>query len=161
MNSGTGVVTSVPSDAPDDYAALRDLQEKETFRQKYGITKEMVDFDVVEIIEVPGLGRRAAVDVCIAKKIKSQNDKIQIAEAKEEVYKKGFYEGIMLMGSQKGQKVCDSKIKVREELIANGFAISYYEPEFKVISRSGDNCVVALCNQVRMLNILLKRSSMV
>lgn len=27
-NKGTGVVTSVPSDAPDDYAALRDLQNK-------------------------------------------------------------------------------------------------------------------------------------
>jgi len=25
MDKGTGVVTSVPSDAPDDYAALRDL----------------------------------------------------------------------------------------------------------------------------------------
>jgi hypothetical protein len=25
---GTSVVTSVPSDAPDDYAALRDLQNK-------------------------------------------------------------------------------------------------------------------------------------
>ena len=28
-NKGTGVVTSVPSDAPDDYAALRDLQNKQ------------------------------------------------------------------------------------------------------------------------------------
>jgi hypothetical protein len=28
MTKGTGVVTSVPSDAPDDYAALRDLQLK-------------------------------------------------------------------------------------------------------------------------------------
>ena len=27
-NKGTGIVTSVPSDAPDDYAALRDLQNK-------------------------------------------------------------------------------------------------------------------------------------
>ena len=26
---GTGVVTSVPSDAPDDYAALQDLKRKE------------------------------------------------------------------------------------------------------------------------------------
>ena len=25
---GTGVVTSVPSDSPDDFAALRDLQKK-------------------------------------------------------------------------------------------------------------------------------------
>ena len=28
-NKGTGVVTSVPSDSPDDYAALRDLKSKE------------------------------------------------------------------------------------------------------------------------------------
>lgn len=28
MGKGTGVVTSVPSDAPDDWAALRDLKEK-------------------------------------------------------------------------------------------------------------------------------------
>ena len=28
MYLGTGVVTSVPSDAPDDYAALRDLKKK-------------------------------------------------------------------------------------------------------------------------------------
>ena len=26
---GTGIVTSVPSDAPDDFAALRDLKSKE------------------------------------------------------------------------------------------------------------------------------------
>lgn len=25
MNKGTGVVTSVPSDAPDDYAVMKDL----------------------------------------------------------------------------------------------------------------------------------------
>lgn len=29
MNKGTGIVTSVPSDSPDDWAALKDLQEKE------------------------------------------------------------------------------------------------------------------------------------
>lgn len=29
MTKGTGVVTSVPSDAPDDYAALMDLKKKE------------------------------------------------------------------------------------------------------------------------------------
>ena len=27
--AGTGVVTSVPSDSPDDYAALRDLKKKQ------------------------------------------------------------------------------------------------------------------------------------
>jgi leucyl-tRNA synthetase len=36
-DKGTAVVTSVPSDAPDDYAALVDLQKKQPFREKYGI----------------------------------------------------------------------------------------------------------------------------
>lgn len=35
MNKGTGIVTSVPSDAPDDWAALRDLQTKKGLREKY------------------------------------------------------------------------------------------------------------------------------
>ena len=41
-DKGTGVVTSVPSDSPDDYAALRDLKNKEGFREKFSITDEMV-----------------------------------------------------------------------------------------------------------------------
>lgn len=28
QSAGTGIVTSVPSDSPDDFAALRDLQRK-------------------------------------------------------------------------------------------------------------------------------------
>lgn len=32
MSKGTGVVTSVPSDSPDDYAALTDLKNKKAFR---------------------------------------------------------------------------------------------------------------------------------
>lgn len=43
-DKGTGVVTSVPSDSPDDYAALVDLKKKQPFREKYGITDEMVFF---------------------------------------------------------------------------------------------------------------------
>ena len=43
MGKGTGVVTSVPSDAPDDYVALKALQDKPDFREKYGITAEMVE----------------------------------------------------------------------------------------------------------------------
>ena len=61
MRKGTGVVTSVPSDAPDDFAALRDLQEKPKLREKYGVTDAMVAFEPVEIIDIPGFGRRAAV----------------------------------------------------------------------------------------------------
>ncbi len=41
-NKGTGVVTSVPSDAPDDYAALMDLKKKEPMRVKFGVKDEWV-----------------------------------------------------------------------------------------------------------------------
>lgn len=51
MGKGTGVVTSVPSDAPDDYVALREFQEKPLYREKFGLTAEMVEpFHVVPII---------------------------------------------------------------------------------------------------------------
>ena len=38
-NQGTGVVTSVPSDSPDDYAALRDLKNKAAFRDRVVTSK--------------------------------------------------------------------------------------------------------------------------
>lgn len=41
-DKGTGIVTSVPSDAPDDYAALNDLKNKPALREKFGVTDEMV-----------------------------------------------------------------------------------------------------------------------
>jgi len=51
MGKGTGVVTSVPSDAPDDYVALKELVDKPLWREKFGITAEMVEpYPVVPII---------------------------------------------------------------------------------------------------------------
>lgn len=37
MTKGTGIVTSVPSDSPDDFAALRDLKKKKDLREKYNL----------------------------------------------------------------------------------------------------------------------------
>ena len=85
----------MPSDAPDDYAALRDLKNKEALRKKYNIADEMViPFEPIPIIDVPGFGNLCAVTTCDQFKVKSQNDKDQLQEAKELAYKKGFYEGI-------------------------------------------------------------------
>jgi len=37
MTKGTGVVTSVPSDSPDDFANLRDYRNKKNLREYYHI----------------------------------------------------------------------------------------------------------------------------
>ncbi len=147
-NKGTGVVTSVPSDSPDDFAALRDLKKKPALREKYSITDAMVlPFEPVPIIDIPELGSLAAPRMVEELGITSQNDAVKLADAKARVYKLGFYDGVMLVGAYKGQKVQDVKKVVQEHLVAEGGALVYYEPEQAVVSRSGDECVVALCDQ--------------
>lgn len=79
--------------------------------------------------------------------IQSQNDTQKLKEAKEMVYLKGFYDGVLLVGQYKNKKIQDVKKNIRDELINNNEAVIYYEPEKTIISRSGDECVVALCNQ--------------
>ncbi len=166
-------MTSVPSDAPDDYAALMDLKNKPALRSKYGVTDEMVlPFEVIPIIDIPEYGKTAAIHVYNELKIVSQNDKEKLAQAKDMVYLKGFYEGVMIVGEHNGQYVSDSRIympcliliwhqsflianrkvkdvkpKIRQELIDAGLAIPYSEPAETVISRSGDKCVCALTDQ--------------
>ncbi|XP_050299958.1 leucine--tRNA ligase, cytoplasmic [Anthonomus grandis grandis] len=147
-NKGTGVVTSVPSDSPDDYAALQDLKKKQAFREKYNIKDEMVlPYDPIPIVEVPEFGNLSAVTACENLKIQSQNDKDKLVQAKEMVYLKGFYDGVMLVGEFKGKKIQDIKKQLQKSMVDSNEAVIYYEPEKTVISRSGDECVVALCDQ--------------
>ncbi|XP_069340264.1 leucine--tRNA ligase, cytoplasmic [Eulemur rufifrons] len=147
-DKGTGVVTSVPSDSPDDFAALRDLKKKQALRAKYGIRDDMVlPFEPVSVIEIPGFGNLSAVTICDELKIQSQNDREKLAEAKEKLYLKGFYDGIMVVDGFKGQKVQDVKKAIQKKMIDTGDALTYMEPEKQVMSRSSDECVVALCDQ--------------
>ncbi len=44
-------------------------------------------------------------------------------------------------------QVSEAKPIIKEEMIAAGQALTYNEPENEVISRSGDECVVALTDQ--------------
>ncbi|EMD35016.1 hypothetical protein CERSUDRAFT_116529 [Gelatoporia subvermispora B] len=141
---GTGVVTSVPSDSPDDFQTLTDLRKKPEF---YGIKAEWAAIDPVPVITTPTYGDMTAPAVVKQLKIQSQKDTKQLAEAKEIAYKEGFYNGQMLVGEFKGEPVQEAKPKVRAQMIEAGLAFAYAEPESLVISRSSDECVVALMDQ--------------
>ncbi|KAK9480881.1 hypothetical protein V1514DRAFT_361632 [Lipomyces japonicus] len=143
-SKGTGVVTSVPSDSPDDFATVSELVKKPEF---YHIEKEWASLEPVPIITTPNYGDLTAVALVKEFKIQSPKDKDALAKAKEIAYKEAFYQGIMLIGDYKGDKVEVAKNKVKADLIASGDAFTYNEPEGLVISRSGDECIVSLEDQ--------------
>ena len=45
------------------------------------------------------------MQTCLDLKVQSQNDTKKLAEAKQQVYLKGFTDGVMLAGPHKGEKV--------------------------------------------------------
>ena len=121
-----------------------DLRKKAEF---YKIDPLWAAIDPVPVLSTPTYGEMAAPALVKALKIQSQKDVKQLAEAKEIAYKEGFYNGTMLVGAFKGERVQDAKTKVRESMIEAGVAFAYAEPEGLVISRSADECVVALMDQ--------------
>ncbi|EJD05001.1 leucine-tRNA ligase [Fomitiporia mediterranea MF3/22] len=141
---GTGVVTSVPSDSPDDYATLFDLKKKPEY---YKIKPEWCALDPIPVLSTPTYGEQTAPAIVKKLKINSQKDVKQLAEAKDIAYKEGFYNGTMLVGEFKGMSVQEAKPRVREAMIKAGLAFAYAEPEGFILSRSGDECVIALMDQ--------------
>lgn len=143
-NKGTGVVTCVPSNSPDDFMTTKDLKNKASF---HGIDANWVKDEILPIIHTDKYGDVTAEAVCKEKKINSPRDIALLTEAKKLAYKEDYYSGIMIHGKYKGMKVTEAKQKVREDMVAAGDAFVYNEPEGQVISRSGDECIVSLEDQ--------------
>lgn len=140
---GTGVVTSVPSDSPDDYATVTDLAKKTEY---YGIKKEWAELKIIPIIETPGYGNLIAPALVEKMKITSSKDP-KLPEAKEIAYKEGFYHGKMIYRDFKGMPVQEAKGLVKKQLKDEGLAFDYAVPDGHVISRSKDVCITALLDQ--------------
>ena len=139
------MVTSIPSDSPDDYMNWLQLKNKSDY---YGILAEWIaPFQLVPVIETDALGTIPAATVCEELKIQSTKDTALLATAKERVYKEGFYNGRMLVGAYAGMAVQEAKDRIRNDLVSAKMALTYFEPENLVVSRSGDDCVVALVDQ--------------
>jgi leucyl-tRNA synthetase len=147
MNKGTGLVTSVPSDSPDDYAAFAELKKPKK-HEFYGVKAEWIEpFEPVPIIDIPELGACAAEAMCLKLGVQGPADAERLAEAHDVVYTQGFYKGVMLAGAFAGKSVQEAKPLCKALMVAHGQAFTYLEPDREVISRSDDECVVALVDQ--------------
>ena len=145
---GTGIVTSVPGSSADDFACLRDLKEKEALRLKFNLSNEHVlPLKPVSVVTTAAYGDFGAETVVKQLNIRSQNDRDLLDKAKDLLYMEEFYNGTMAVGEFTGKPVQEAKPAVRRLLIDNNQAFPYYEPEKRVVSRSGDDCVVCLTDQ--------------
>ncbi len=142
---GTGIVTSVPSDAPDDFVALRDLQRDDALLAKYHLDAERIRaIKPVPIIRTPGWGPLPGVEIVERLGIRDQADREKLEAAKAEVYKTGFYRGVLNenCGPYAGMRVEVAKEEIRKELASKGQADGMYEPSGEVICRCTTRAIV-------------------
>jgi leucyl-tRNA synthetase len=138
QDKGTGIVTSVPSDAPDDWVALKVLQEDEEECKKYGLdVEELKKIEPIAIIVTKGWGPLPAVEIVDKLGITSLEEKEKLFKAKEDVYKAGFYDGVMRENCDEfsGMPVIRAKDVIKEKMIEEGEASTLYEPSGDVVCR--------------------------
>ncbi len=142
--TGTGVVMSVPSHAPYDYIALRDIQQKPT---EAGVTEALVkDIKPISLIAVEGYGEHPAVEVVERMNIKNQQEEVKLEEATTEVYKKEFHKGKLkaITGKYKGLSIRDAKEKIIEDFTKHKQATLLYDLMNPVICRCLAPCHVKI-----------------
>lgn len=138
-NVGSGLVMSVPSDAPVDWIGLVELKNDAAARKKFGISDEMLEEAMpIPIIDTPGWGPLPAVEITERMGISSLSDP-KLEDATKEVYKTGFHKGIMnsRCGEFSGQHVEQAKDAIRERMIASGQADVFYDLSEEVLCRCG------------------------
>jgi len=143
-NVGTGLVMSVPSDAPVDWIGLVELRRDSATREKYGISEKMMDEAApVPIISTPGWGPLPAVEITEKMGIASLDDP-KLEEATKEVYKTGFHKGVMndACGEFAGRPVETAKSAMREGMLASGQADLFYDLSEEVLCRCGGKVLV-------------------
>ncbi len=142
----TGLVTSVPSDAPFDYIALRELQSNRAECERYGLDYEKVNsLKPIPIIRTKRFGENAAIKISEQLGIRGLSDDKKLEEATKEVYKEGFHTGVMLpiCGQYAGMPVERAKEAMKAEFISKGLAGTMHEFSEGVRCRCGSQVVVS------------------
>ncbi|MDD1770324.1 MAG: leucine--tRNA ligase [Methanomassiliicoccales archaeon] len=141
---GTGLVTSVPSDAPDDWIALKNLQDDAERMGSFGLNPEEVRaINPIPIIDTKGWGPLPAVEIVEKMGIERSGDP-RLVEAKKEIYKQGFHTGRMNAncGRFAGMPVEVAKEQIKGMMLASGEADVLYDLSEEVICRCGGKVVI-------------------
>jgi len=144
-NIGSGIVTSVPSDAPIDFIALKELQENKSICKQFNLNQEKLkEIKVIPIIETPAFGDNCSEKIINELKIKSQKEKEKLEQAKEIAYKEGFFKGRMNENCDEfaGMQVKEAKEKIKEKLLKEKKALILYQLEGKAVCRCGTEIIV-------------------
>ncbi len=130
---GTGVVMSVPSDAPYDWIALKELIESGEAK-KYGAEK----LKPISIITVPGYGEFPAKEICERAKIVSSEDPL-LEDVTKEIYAAEFHNGVMknIAGEYSGMLCSQAKEKIKSDLISKRLGELFYDLSEEVLCRCG------------------------
>ena len=143
-NVGTGLVVSVPSDAPDDWMALKTIQENDAMITKYGLEPSMVKaIKPIAIIDTKGWGPMPAIEIIEKMGITKVGDP-RLEEAKKTVYKEGFHQGRMNQncGKFSGMSVEKAKELMKQEMLASNEGALFYDLSEKVICRCGQPVLI-------------------
>ncbi|MBI2125526.1 leucine--tRNA ligase [Candidatus Woesearchaeota archaeon] len=141
---GTAIVTSVPSDAPFDYVALKTLQENPQLCKAYNLNpQEIKNISLIPIIKTKGYSNFPAKETVERLKIQSLSDP-RLEEATKEVYKAGHHSGVMTenCGKYAGKKVEEAKELIKAELLESGRGEVFYDLSEEVVCRCGNKVII-------------------
>lgn len=141
---GSGIVTSVPSDAPYDYVALQELSINATEMKEYRLSEEEIkSIQPIPIIKTAGYGDFPAKEITEKLKITTLDDP-RLEEATKEVYKAGYHTGIMRenCGKYAGLKVGEAKELMKAELVEKGKADIFHDLSEEVLCRCGGKVII-------------------
>lgn len=135
--TGTGIVMSVPSHAPYDWIALKELQD-----QNYPGTSGLKPISLIDTPEEP---EHFAVEICKKLGI-TKSDDPKLEQATNEVYKKEFHKGRLkpITGKYQGLSIQQAKPKIIEDFIKEDKAALMYELVKRVVCRCGARCHVKI-----------------
>ena len=144
---GSGIVTSVPSDSPDDYQGLVDLQNSSSDCKIWELDfEEVKQIQPIPILDSGEMGTLPAPKLCADLGVKNQTERNKLDKAKQELYMHSFNHGIMLESTKyvAGKAVEEAREIVKNKLVGKGQAEIYYELTGPVQSRWLADCMVKI-----------------